>query len=156
MPTRIPDSAVCLDCGYLLRGLPEEKCPECGRPFDADDPNTYEIPEAEKQFRVTPSNLAGTGMGVYICCLLVLGILDPGTVKGAVSMSIQPVLMAAGTALAVFAVCWAWRRRERRVLTTFVAGILLLTICTIHLPSYLSMRGEIATIRASVQQHTGD
>jgi len=28
------DFAVCLDCGYLLRGLPDEHvCPECGRAF---------------------------------------------------------------------------------------------------------------------------
>jgi hypothetical protein len=25
----------CLTCGYDLRGLPEKRCPECGRPFDA-------------------------------------------------------------------------------------------------------------------------
>ena len=24
---------VCLGCGYLLKGLPEPRCPECGRPF---------------------------------------------------------------------------------------------------------------------------
>lgn len=24
----------CIGCGYLLYGLPEPRCPECGRPFD--------------------------------------------------------------------------------------------------------------------------
>ncbi len=24
----------CLSCGYLLHGLPEPRCPECGQPFD--------------------------------------------------------------------------------------------------------------------------
>lgn len=34
----MPDSEPvirCLTCGYDLRGLPEKRCPECGRPFDA-------------------------------------------------------------------------------------------------------------------------
>lgn len=31
-----PETATrCLTCGYDLRGLPEKRCPECGRPFDA-------------------------------------------------------------------------------------------------------------------------
>jgi hypothetical protein len=35
-----PD-ARCLACGYVLCGLPEARCPECGRPFDPDNPATY-------------------------------------------------------------------------------------------------------------------
>jgi hypothetical protein len=31
-----PD-ARCLECGYLLRGLSEARCPECGRGFSAED-----------------------------------------------------------------------------------------------------------------------
>jgi hypothetical protein len=27
----------CLECGYLLQGLPEPRCPECGRAFSASD-----------------------------------------------------------------------------------------------------------------------
>ncbi len=27
----------CYECGYLLVGLPEPRCPECGTPFDPDD-----------------------------------------------------------------------------------------------------------------------
>ncbi|MBU0639869.1 MAG: hypothetical protein KKB50_13455 [Planctomycetes bacterium] len=32
----------CLGCGYILEGLPENRCPECGRPFDPDDRQTYD------------------------------------------------------------------------------------------------------------------
>jgi hypothetical protein len=35
------EPARCLDCGYVLIGLPRGRCPECGRPFDPDDPRTY-------------------------------------------------------------------------------------------------------------------
>ena len=34
----------CLGCGYSLRGLPQPVCPECGRGFDPDDPETHVTP----------------------------------------------------------------------------------------------------------------
>lgn len=39
----------CLGCYYDLRGLPEPRCPECGRGFDPDDPKTYsDTPRPER------------------------------------------------------------------------------------------------------------
>jgi hypothetical protein len=35
--------ARCLGCNYLLRGLPENRCPECGREFDPNDPRTMNL-----------------------------------------------------------------------------------------------------------------
>ncbi len=37
-------AAHCLACKYSLRGLPDDvdRCPECGRPFDRNDPRTYD------------------------------------------------------------------------------------------------------------------
>jgi hypothetical protein len=35
------EDATCLECGQPLRALSEERCPECGRIFDPDDPGTY-------------------------------------------------------------------------------------------------------------------
>lgn len=34
----------CLGCSYVLDGLPQPRCPECGRPFDPDDPATFRHP----------------------------------------------------------------------------------------------------------------
>ncbi len=31
----------CLTCDYDLRGLPEHRCPECGRAFDPSHPETF-------------------------------------------------------------------------------------------------------------------
>lgn len=33
----------CWECGYLLRGLPSPRCPECGRPFNPADPLTMNM-----------------------------------------------------------------------------------------------------------------
>lgn len=33
-------TAICVHCGYLLKGLPEPRCPECGEPFD---PNMHVV-----------------------------------------------------------------------------------------------------------------
>ena len=41
----------CLDCRYLLKGLPEHRCPECGRSFDPDDPATFST-SSEWRFQV--------------------------------------------------------------------------------------------------------
>ncbi len=39
----------CLRCYYDLRGLPEPRCPECGRLFNPADPRTYSpTPSAER------------------------------------------------------------------------------------------------------------
>lgn len=35
------EAAVCLGCGYALRGLTRAVCPECGRVFDPTDASTY-------------------------------------------------------------------------------------------------------------------
>jgi hypothetical protein len=41
MNAEMPDTARCLGCGCLLRGLAGTLCPECGRRFDPADPSTY-------------------------------------------------------------------------------------------------------------------
>lgn len=39
---RLPEdtTALCRECNYPLRGLSENRCPECGHPFDPSDPWT--------------------------------------------------------------------------------------------------------------------
>lgn len=37
------DRSVCQNCGYLLYGLPEKRCPECGTAFQSSVPS---VPEA--------------------------------------------------------------------------------------------------------------
>jgi len=42
-PTPLTDDAFCVGCGYSLRQLASNRCPECGRPFDPSDPATMSI-----------------------------------------------------------------------------------------------------------------
>lgn len=49
-PPVIPDTAVCLGCGYSLRGLPRPVCPECGRGFDPSDPATFRDTSKPRSF----------------------------------------------------------------------------------------------------------
>ena len=49
VPTRnepfcLPPGARCLRCDYLLRGVSEPRCPECGQPFNPSDPDTIRLP----------------------------------------------------------------------------------------------------------------
>lgn len=37
----LPPEARCIDCKYALRGLHENRCPECGRGFDPADRSTF-------------------------------------------------------------------------------------------------------------------
>lgn len=43
MPVAVPDNALCLGCGYSLRGLADDVCPECGRAFDPGDRSTFKV-----------------------------------------------------------------------------------------------------------------
>jgi hypothetical protein len=33
----------CRKCSYILDGLPENRCPECGQPFDPGNPRTFRL-----------------------------------------------------------------------------------------------------------------
>lgn len=48
MPATLPNNARCLHCSYLLRGLSENKCPECGGKFDPDDTASFWLPRVPK------------------------------------------------------------------------------------------------------------
>jgi len=39
----LPADARCVGCDYLLRGLSQNRCPECGREFDPGNPKTFVV-----------------------------------------------------------------------------------------------------------------
>jgi hypothetical protein len=66
----ILDDAQCLKCGYLLRGLSRNTCPECGSAFNPDDPETYRVPGRRVKrgalVGCVPAAVAGIGCGVSL------------------------------------------------------------------------------------------
>jgi len=81
MNQHVPDTARCLNCRYLLRGLPEPRCPECGHPFDPNDPDSYYDPARPKRsalrrfiHRLTPDGPHSPSQAFWIV-LLTLGVV---------------------------------------------------------------------------------
>ena len=72
--TQAADTPRCLDCAYCLFGLPDSRCPECGRPFDLTDPSTFSIKPPLVRWRLwLPGLLLATGMGVVIFLVILIG-----------------------------------------------------------------------------------
>ena len=118
-PLLPPDSrARCRDCGYLLRGLSDPRCPECGRGFDPADPRTMDVGRVPGPLASFFLGLPGTifeGAVVAVCGMALLG----GTVPGGVFLLQIAALwlgvaltFAWGLRLATFVVV-AWRYRRR-------------------------------------------
>ena len=100
-------AAWCRRCAYPLDGLPSSRCPECGTPFDLDDPSTFATRPAHR----------GTNRAIVIAyaCALVIGGLLPQLIfarmLGAVSLvdRLQWFTLQACGPLATFVVgCPEW------------------------------------------------
>ena len=70
----------CIDCGYILTGLegiPDRRCPECGREFDLGNPATYATrpPFVRWRFWLPPFVLAfAVGLALYALLIATTGI----------------------------------------------------------------------------------
>lgn len=69
MTITIPDTARCRTCGYLLRGLVEPACPECGRAFDPQDPKSFDL-DFERRRRLWAKRVA---VALSVAALLFFG-----------------------------------------------------------------------------------
>src|SRR3954464_3717123 len=74
-PSQVPAEAMCLGCGYALRGLSTARCPECGRTFDPSDLETMNVgrpvPDALRPLLKPVRWLRAAGL--WACALAVLG-----------------------------------------------------------------------------------
>ena len=83
----------CLGCGYILDGLPTNRCPECGRAFDERDPST---------FRTENQTSSGTCIGVVCLALSLAGLflfylyLDRVVILSLLAFGIEGVVLAIG------------------------------------------------------------
>ena len=59
----------CRNCYYVLENLPEPRCPECGRPFDFNNPDSYTIKPPLVRWRLWMPGLmlaVGGGLALYL------------------------------------------------------------------------------------------
>jgi hypothetical protein len=81
----------CLDCGYILHGLAEFRCPECGREFDPEDPESFSIKPPFVRWKFwLPGLLLAFGAGTFLWL-----ILFPTTGVGVAVTIVVPFSMGA-------------------------------------------------------------
>lgn len=80
MSVDVPNSAQCRGCGYSLRGLPEPRCPECGKTFSPDDPETYNDPSRPKRRRHRPPKPPRSLYVVLLVQLVLVVVILRGSV----------------------------------------------------------------------------
>ncbi len=77
MSQSLPAGTCCRACGYPLAGIPEPRCPECGRAFDPGDPRTFDRSvRARRWRRRRPLAIAALAL------LLVYATFPRGYVRG--------------------------------------------------------------------------
>ena len=87
----------CKNCHYSLDGLTEKRCPECGREFDPNDPNTFDSPAPVGiDFRSAAIGSAITFIAAFLIMLVasaVWGLRGPEA-GGAFMMALVASLLA--------------------------------------------------------------
>jgi len=82
MSQDIGPARYCLGCSYVLDGLPENRCPECGRPFEPDDPTTFSMSPRGARisllYKTWPGRIALVAAGLILLTI----ILDLGVDYG--------------------------------------------------------------------------
>lgn len=112
IPVNNKDDARCLACGYALRGLSENRCPECGKEFDPQNALTMSTPFTRQRLRLAywlPSVLLLTTFVTLAAGLMILTAL---------SGSSRRILFGSRTGLAcwmavLFCLSWWLRTRAR-------------------------------------------
>lgn len=117
-PSTQLENASCLGCGYALRELTTNTCPECGRGFDPGDPSTMKLPRGAQQvlwFERTPIGWPLALAAAAPAILFLWEDSSPGAEIGLVLMlllcSMAVLLWWMIRVLAqAFASRWQWRR----------------------------------------------
>ena len=111
-PTDPLEAAHCWSCGYPLRGVPSDRCPECGRPFDRADCSTINF--GRPMGRVGRRALAGMSRWT-----VGIAIVGAGLVASTFRWPVEPI-PASWADLRYYARVWEWKTRP--VAPTWVDG----------------------------------
>lgn len=148
----------CLKCGYILDGLPENRCPECGRPFNPTDDRTYRVGNARPLS--TPATVRlfiACGLGWICACsgLVLLMPLEAAPINRSRFHSLHLlcsafVVLAGAIGDRALAICLgrirAGLRGGRRFFIITIASILLLPLVLLGLLCLLGMLNDIVYI----------
>ena len=118
----------CLGCGYILDGLTENRCPECGREFAPDDPATYAARQRSGRPYLVCSLIAAIAMGVLYAdlALEIAGVIPRPVLPKAAMMPL--VLLSGIGSLWILVLGFAALRAPRstiRYRRTLVAAVLI-------------------------------
>jgi hypothetical protein len=131
----LPETMYCLSCGYDLRGLPENRCPECGRAFDPNKPTTYitRVESGRRYLLLASLGIIAVGLAFMVAwladrCDTVLPFSEWWTLLG-------PLLLVAGLCLQFYVLVVsivAFRRpRATREHSGCWLGALILSLLTV-------------------------
>jgi len=130
----------CLGCAYILDGLPENRCPECGQPFDPDDPTTFNTSVLSGRLLLAAAVFCGlaTAVGPIIAKLSDLGLLrlwDHGWAEYSL-LVLCPCLIAGGLGFSVVIIktcadALAYHRHEVRARKSFSAAIVVSSLTVV-------------------------
>ena len=84
------DDRYCLGCNYGLKGLPENRCPECGREFDPENPATFSHANSMgdvARFFSKPIGWPTNAAAIAILALGLVASLYPGGVFSIIAAS---------------------------------------------------------------------
>ena len=109
----------CIDCEYKLVGVPDSRCPECGRAFDPDDPSTYRTTIVQHRRALgLLSDLLATAAGEILAVVLVVG----GCLFLSLVTSFHWAFVLVGIALVVVALVVLFRPAQALAFGTRASG----------------------------------
>lgn len=107
------DDSVCLRCGYPLKHLLRNECPECGAAFDPNTRRTYDLrPKRRIVFRGPSHAFLVLGSAVILapfCWLFVWGLVLTWPRSSYVGDLFKLILGGALSVLAIFMFVSIWR-----------------------------------------------
>jgi hypothetical protein len=112
LSSHLPDDAQCFRCRYLLRGLIDNICPECGFAFDPTNPESYVSPSRpvkRNDFGRTPKPFPPGKTANRILLVNVVALLIDFSNPGQTSLASCVWLVAALITVSYFAIWWVSR-----------------------------------------------
>jgi len=144
----LPPEARCIDCKYALRGLHENRCPECGRAFDPADRSTFLCGPTMGSWRslAKPPSIWECAVASVLSVLLIAGAgVFPINGSMLATISHFACFFGGGIILLIFVVRFVstvYDQKRRRLAKSPIANVSRIRWCFV--PSLLFVVASIA------------